>query len=271
MFRVSVVEGSVLRFVMARRLLGKDLYRSACYLVDGLLVDSGIPHLSGKIAKALSGHHISAIVNTHAHEDHMGANAILQQSRRLPVFAHRAALPTLSDPGLLVLLPYQRVFFGKPLPSTGEPLGDVLHTERRRFRVIHSPGHSPDHVVLHDAEKGWIFSGDAFIGGQDRVFRSSYDIGEMVGTLRNLASLGAEVLFTGMGNVVRNPARQIERKLSYYEEMSHRVRKLVREGMDEPEVASLLFPGDRTVRFVTSGNFSAEHLVRSFLTASEYQ
>mgnify|MGYP001611930842 FL=1 len=271
MFRVSVVEGSVLRFVMARRLLGKDLYRSACYLVDGLLVDSGIPHLSGKIAKALSRHHISAIVNTHAHEDHMGANAILQESRRLPVFAHRAALPTLSDPGMLTLLPYQRLFFGKPLPSMGEPLGDVLQTERHRFRVIHSPGHSPDHVVLHDEEKGWIFSGDVFIGGQDRVFRGSYDIREMIRTLKTLASLGAEIMFTGMGNVIRKPTRQIERKISYYEEMSHKVVKLVREGMEPSEVARRLFPGDRTVRFVTSGNFSAEHLVRSFLTASEGQ
>ncbi len=266
MFRVSDVEEGVVRFLMARRLLGKDLYRSACYLVDGLLVDSGIPHLSSKLVRALSRRRVASIVNTHAHEDHMGANAALQEGFRLPILAHRDALPVLADPGKLRLLPYQKLFFGEPRPSKGDPLEGILCAGSRRYRVIHTPGHSPDHVVLHDEERGWVFSGDAFIGGQDRVFRASYDIREMIASLRRIAALDPGVLFTGMGNVIRNPARQIERKISYFEETSQRVSKLSREGMEPREVARRLFPGDRTVRIVTSGNFSAENLVRSLLS-----
>ncbi len=269
MLNADVVEDGVVRFVMARRLLGKKLYRSSCYLVDGLLVDSGIPHLRKSFVKSLAGRNVSAIVNTHSHEDHIGANALLQETRGIPVFAHERALPILSDPGKLSLLPYQRVFFGEPLPSTAKPAGDVVSTGKHRFRVIHSPGHSADHIVLFEEGRGWLFSGDAFIGGQDRVLREGFDLRGIVKTLKMLASLGAGVMFTGMGNVVRNPGKQIERKISYFEEVSEKIRKMRREGMESPEIARRLFPGDLAVRLVTSGNFSAANLVQAFLRAED--
>jgi hypothetical protein len=75
-------------------------------------------------------------------------------------------------------------------------------------------------------------------------------------------------MFTGMGNVIGSPARKIQRKLAYYEEITHKIETMRREGMEAPEIAKRLFPGDRTVRIVTSGNFSAAHLVRSVLAAS---
>lgn len=268
MFQANVVDDGIVRFLMARRILGRDLYSAACYLADGLLVDSGIHFRNKELVAALSGRHVAAIVNTHSHEDHIGGNAALQERRGVPVFAHEAALPVLSRPVTLSLLPYQKLFFGVPLPSAGDAIGGAVSTERYRFRVIHSPGHSPDHIVLHEESRGWLFAGDAFIGGQDRVFRDSYDLPAIVRTLRNLSALGAEVMFTGMGAVIRKPARQIERKLAYYEEISHKVGTLRRQGMEAGAIARTLFPRDFTVRLVTSGDFSAVHLVQSVLAAT---
>jgi glyoxylase-like metal-dependent hydrolase (beta-lactamase superfamily II) len=269
MFKVDVVEDGVFRFVMSRRLFGKDLYRSACYLADDLLVDSGISHRKKDFEESLSGFPVATIVNTHAHEDHMGANAILQQNRRIPIYAHEEALPILSNPKKLSLHPYQRFFFGEPSPSVGQPVGDTVLTERHAFQVLHSPGHSPDHIVLFEKSRGWIFSGDAFIGGQDRVFRESYDILEITRTLRMLSALEAEFMFTGMGNVLRKPTKKIRRKLSYFEEISSKIETLHREGIETSEIAKRLFPGDLAVRLVTSGNFSSAHLVRSIMKLTE--
>ena len=269
MFKVDVVEDGVFRFVMSRRFFGKDLYRSACYLADDLLVDSGISHRKKDFVKSLSGFPVASIVNTHAHEDHIGANAVLQETRRIPVYAHEAALPTLLDPKKLSLLPYQRFFFGEPSPSVGQPVGDIVLTERHEFQVLHSPGHSQDHIVLFEKSRGWVFSGDAFIGGQDRVFRESYDIFGITSTLGMLSALEAEIMFTGMGNVLRKPSRKIRRKLSYFEEISDKIETLHREGIGASEIAKRLFPGDITVRLVTSGDFSSAHLVRSIMQFTE--
>jgi len=263
MFTVEAVEEGVCRFVMSRRMLGKDLYRSACYLVDDLLVDSGISHRKKDFAASLEDFRVAAIVNTHAHEDHIGANALLQYTRGIPVYAHERALPVLADPGSLSLLPYQRFFFGEPSPSKGKAIGEFIHAGRNAFQVLQSPGHSPDHIVLYERNRGWIFSGDAYIGGQDRVFRRSYDLPGILRTLRMLASLDVEFLFTGMGSVIRMPTKKIRRKLSYYEEISDRIGTMHRQGIGVSEIATRLFPRDFAVRLVTSGDFSALHLVRS--------
>lgn len=269
MFKVDRVEDGVLRFVMSRRIFGQDLYRSACYLAGDLLVDTGIAHRKKDFVESLSGTPIAAIANTHAHEDHFGANAALQRSRGIPVYAHEKALPILSDPKRLCLLLYQRFLFGEPSPSAGRPLDDTVRTEQHVFSVLHAPGHSPDHVVFVERSKGWIFSGDAFIGGQDRVFRERYDVFEILRTLRMLSALDAEIMFTGMGNVIRKPTQKIRRKLAYFEEISNKVVTLRREGIDESEIARRLFPGDLAVRLVTSGDFSSVHLVRSVMRLAE--
>ena len=67
MFRAEAVEGGVVRMVMSRELFGKDLYPAACYLVGGLLVDTGIAHLRKDLVSCLKGKPVEAIVNTHAH------------------------------------------------------------------------------------------------------------------------------------------------------------------------------------------------------------
>ncbi|GAB4362589.1 MAG: MBL fold metallo-hydrolase [Deltaproteobacteria bacterium] len=263
MFAVEEVEEGVRRFVMSRRMLGKDLYRCACYLVGDLLVDTGIFHRRKDFAASLADFRVAAVVNTHAHEDHMGANGLLQERRRIPVYAHEQALPVLADPGKLALLPYQRFFFGEPTPSQGEAIGESIRAGRHAFRVLHTPGHSPDHIALFEKERGWIFSGDAYIGGQDRVFRERYDILGILESLRRLAALDAEVMFTGMGSVIRNPARKIRRKIEYYERISERVGALHRQGIEASEIARRLFPRDFAVRLATSGDFSTAHLIRS--------
>jgi len=265
MFRADAIEGGVVRIVMSRELFGKELYPAACYLAGGLLVDAGIPYHRKDLVSFLRGKPFEAVVNTHAHEDHMGANALLQKIFKVPIYAHREALPIIARPGLLKLLPYQKLFFGLPAPAHAEPIAEVLQTGSHRFRVHPAPGHSPDHVLLHEEERGWLFCGDAFIAGQDRVFRGSYDLAEILGTLRRILDLSPEMLFTGMGAVLKRPAAKVRGKIAQYEETADRAADLFRAGLGEKEISRKLFPGDGMVRIVTTGDFTARKLVRAFL------
>lgn len=48
------------------------------------------------------------------------------------------------------------------LPPRVAPLlpEQELRVGELRFRVIHTPGHSPGHVLLHEPERNWLFLGD---------------------------------------------------------------------------------------------------------------
>jgi len=265
LFRADATDCGVLRLVMSRELLGKELYPAACYLAGTLLVDTGIAHLRSALVSFLGGKPLDAIVNSHAHEDHMGANAELQRERGLPIRSHPLAIPVIGNPRRLNLLPYQKFYFGLPAPAIAEPLGDVVEAGGSRFRVHPAAGHSPDHVMLHEEERGWLFCGDAFIAGQDRVFRESYDLAGILDTLRRIVALAPETMFTGMGSVVKKPATRVERKIVYFEETAERAVSLFRSGQGEKEIARRLFPRDLGVRFVTSGDFTAVKLVRALL------
>lgn len=90
---------AVTRIDMARTLAGRGHYWTTAYLVDGVLVDTGCAHTARELAGALVGESLALIVNTHSHEDHIGANGTLQQQREgLGILAHPLAL-CLSWPG----------------------------------------------------------------------------------------------------------------------------------------------------------------------------
>ncbi|NOZ79978.1 MAG: MBL fold metallo-hydrolase [Acidobacteria bacterium] len=265
MIRARELAEGVTQFTMARRVAGRDLYRVAAYVVDGILVDTGMAHTARELVEALGTYEIDAIVNTHAHEDHFGANRVLQEERDLPVLAHALALPVLADPRRLKLHLYQRFFFGYPAPSKGEEIGEVVGSARGTFRVVPTPGHSPDHLSFLDESRGWIFCGDAYIGGRERVLREDYDVWQMIATYERLRRLDIEKMCTGSGAIVDHPRERLGKKIAYLRGMGERVMELHREGLNPKQIARRLFPGDRLVRWVTTGHFSALNLVEAFL------
>ena len=111
--------GAVRGFRLARTLFGLAVYFTAAYWVDGLLIDSGCAFTVRELLADLENTPVEQIVNTHSHEDHIGANAALQERTGAAIRAHPLALPILADPRQTRLRPYQRVMWGLPrgLPS----------------------------------------------------------------------------------------------------------------------------------------------------------
>ena len=97
MIRVEEI-GPVTKFHLARTLWGRGRYFTACYLVDGVMVDTGCAHTVEELLRALDQSKVDLIINTHSHEDHIGANGALQHRDRAKILAHPLALPVLASP-----------------------------------------------------------------------------------------------------------------------------------------------------------------------------
>jgi glyoxylase-like metal-dependent hydrolase (beta-lactamase superfamily II) len=258
--------GPVTKIKLARALFGYPLYFTAAYWVDGLLIDTGCAYTEGEIMQVLEGLPVEWVVNTHSHEDHIGANAALQEKRGAEILAHSLALPVLADPrGSQLLQPYRRIFWGYPRPSEGQPIGEMVETEHYRFQVIHTPGHSPDHICLYEPDEGWLFSGDLYIGGRDRALRADYNICVIIDSLKEIAPLEVSRLFPGSGTVRENPSKDLLQKIDYLEETGRRVRELYQRGLNPRQIARRIFGPELLIAYITLGHFSGKGLVESYL------
>jgi glyoxylase-like metal-dependent hydrolase (beta-lactamase superfamily II) len=270
MIQVEATTGAaaVVRFRMTRELLGKPFYFTAAYWVDGLLIDTGCAHTARQLTSTLKGWHLDQMVNTHSHEDHIGANAKVQEMFRCPILAHPDALPILQNPKLQPLHPYRRLFWGWPEPSRGEPIGERVETDHYRFQVIHTPGHSPDHVCLFEPDQGWLFSGDTYIGGQDRALRQGYDIYGIIASLKKLAELPVQTIFSGSGSVRTNGVEQLQEKIAYLEDLGERIRALRDQGLSARRIRRRVLGRELPITYLTLGHFSGLRLVQSYLAGA---
>ncbi len=258
--------GPVKKFHLARTLWGQGRYFTACYWVDGVMVDTGCAHTVGELLRATDGLRVDLIINTHSHEDHIAGNAALQSRDAAPVQAHLLALPVLAEPRKKQPLRlYQRVMWGYPEPSRGEPIGQAVDINYLHFQVIHTPGHSVDHICLFESNHGWLFTGDAFIGGKDRALRADYDVWNIMASLRKIAGLDASVAFTGSGTIKKKPRQEMLRKIAYLEETAARVGNLHAQGLSYHQITKTLFGKEMALRYLTLGHFSGKNLVRSFI------
>jgi len=262
--------GDISRFDLSRSFFGHGVYWTTAYLVDGVMIDTGCAFTAEELIKILSGSRIERIINTHSHEDHIGANASLQQKYPdLAAFAHPLSLPILQDPGRYQPLQlYRRMIWGMPRPSEALPVenGSVVETEKYQFQVIYSPGHTPDHLCLYESNQQWVFTGDLFVGGKDRAIRAGSDIWQIIESLRVIASFPSKIMFPSSARVRHNPEIDIQVKIDYLEKMGEKVLKLADRGMSVNEISKELLGGPMWIELVTWGHLSRRNLVNSYLS-----
>lgn len=260
--------GPVIAIRMARRFLGKPLYWSTAYWVDGLLIDSGPAATGRELVRVLEQVKVTQIAITHGHEDHIGGlTALRRRYPDIPIYASSRTRAILEEPQRLNLQLYRRLVWGVPeaVPNVTslEEVGDLLQTPRFNIRAVETPGHSPDHVCYFEPQYRWLFSGDAFIGGRDRTWAREFDLFGVIGALQTLATLKPDRLFPGSGNVRRVPVNDILDKVNYLTETASTVAQMEAEGKAAPAIAEELFPADTNMSFWTQQHFTSLNLVEA--------
>ena len=266
MIEVKHIE-EVIQIKMSREVGGQVLYWVAAHLVDGLLIDTGCRHTAEELADFLEGQYLKFAVNTHHHEDHVGANYILKKEFDIKIFAPRESLPLINQVPKLHL--YQEVVWGYPEPTEVDCLPEGIETDHFRFDVVETPGHCKGHVALVEPTKGWCFSGDLFISREPKAIRPEDDIAEITRSMKKLIDLKTDklILFTSLGNVVPEGRVALQSCIEYFQDLSRRARQLEKKGLSISAIRDELFGGESSLAEPTDGDFSAENMVRAVLHA----
>ena len=137
-----------------------------CYLVGsektgkGLIIDPGgnAKEIITAVDESLL--EIQTIVLTHGHSDHLAALYDIQHHTGAAVAIHRADSHALQGRG-----GYSMMFgISYRIPAALDRLldeGDIIETGDMRFKVIHTPGHTPGSICLHLGNKA--FTGDTLM------------------------------------------------------------------------------------------------------------
>ena len=209
---------------------------------EALLVDTGLDASSGRRAvKATEemGARVVAIINTHAHADHVGGDAEVKRRTACSVLAPRFEACWLDEP---LLEPFS--LFNAAYPPSSmrnkfvmaegcavdrviEP-GDI-EVAGTRLRIVDLKGHSPHQIGV--LCRGCLFSGDAFFKAEQlekHVIPYNADIGSHLETLRRLPEIGARVVVPGHGGVADDPEGSIRMNLERIEMISQEILECLR-------------------------------------------
>jgi glyoxylase-like metal-dependent hydrolase (beta-lactamase superfamily II) len=189
---------------------------------------------------------LCAIIVTHWHHDHLGGVPSVQASLGRPA-------PVLK----VVLAEAPRAGAGAPSAGTGteelkatawnafEPVadGELVLCEGATLRLLHTPGHAADHLVVILEEEQSMFTGDNVLGQGTAVFES---LPEYLASLRRMALEQPRRLYPGHGPVVEDGQAKIT---EYLEHRMLRVRQVQdalargsRSAMSALDLTKLVYP-----------------------------
>jgi glyoxylase-like metal-dependent hydrolase (beta-lactamase superfamily II) len=155
-----------------------------CVVIDA-------PHSVEAIREVVGDRRVTAILLTHAHDDHCRVAPALREAVRAPVHLHPDDRP-------LWELTHADATWDLDLADGFEVAvaGTVL-------RTLHTPGHAPGGVCFHAPDLGCVFTGDTlFNGGPGATGRSFSDRAVLEDSIRaSLFGLGDDVVVhTGHGD-----------------------------------------------------------------------
>lgn len=143
-------------------------YETNCYLVwdalsrEGIIIDPGFD--GERILTQVDRLNliVKALVNTHGHLDHIGANAPIVSRFNCPLCIGAADAPMLVDPDLNHSARMRRPVIS---PAADRLLrqGDVVEFGSCMLKVIETPGHTPGGISL--LGDGSLFCGDTLFAG----------------------------------------------------------------------------------------------------------
>lgn len=174
---------------------------------EGVVIDPGpmIDRHLAAIENAAAGLRVTAVAVTHTHPDHAPAANPLAERWKVPAcgFAPGPAF----------------------LPDRTLDDGDEIEFGNSRLGVVHTPGHTADHVCYLHA--GRLFTGDHMMGGSTVVME---DLAAYLESLRKVIALAPERIHPGHGPDIEDPVGTAEEYLAHRLERELQIVAALRAG-----------------------------------------
>lgn len=207
---------------------GNNTYLLAAERGTAVLIDAGVgePRHLADIESGLqaSTSKLGDVLVTHGHPDHASGARALSAAHPDARF-RKWPWPGQDDQ---FDVPWRALGEGERVAAGGEPL-----------TVLHTPGHSPDHVAFWHQPSGTIFTGDLVVLGSSVMIHTSKggNLAQYMQSLERLLALEPTVLLPAHGPRVDDPAAVLAGYLA------HRRRR-------ERQVMDALAAGHATVEAI---------------------
>ena len=176
-----------------------------------LLVEPSTPYekeqrawLEWARAIVLEGKKIIAIVLTHHHIDHVGGLEVFARELSLPVWAHHETAVRVGEKNIS-----RELVDGEVISLAGK-FGE------ERWTVLHTPGHAPGHICLHNVETRTLVVGDMVASlGTILIAPGDGDMKMYLEQLERLAKLDASLALPAHGEPIEEPSKLFRKYIEH--------------------------------------------------------
>ena len=171
---------------------------------DITLIDPG-PNIPEHIDKILSvgKNKIKRILVTHTHTDHSPAALPISKKLNIPMFGRLVDRESQWEDETFI-------------PDNVLSHGDEILTDEYSLETIHTPGHASNHLCFYIKEIKCLLTGDHIMDGSTVVIAPpDGNMTEYINSLRLLKKYEINYFAPGHGNIMKEPTKTINSKISH--------------------------------------------------------